>query len=264
MIRILLADDEPVALERLALAVACIPDAELVASARNGREALELMRQLKPDVAVLDIQMPGRDGFGIIQAIQSDDHVPEIVFVTAFHEHAVRAFEVHAVDYLLKPVPFERFREAIDRARGRLRARGAEARFAELQQLIDSLQASGSRNGNHDGYTREVWVRTHSGLNRVLLEDVRQIAAEGDYVSLHAGTRAFLLKATMASMESQLDPAAFLRVHRSAIVNLSKVDGVRRRGSRALSLVLAGGDEVAVGPSYISSTLDALQARRWR
>lgn len=262
MIRILLADDEPVALERLALAVACIPDTELVASARNGREALQLMRQLKPDIAVLDIQMPGKDGFGVIEAIQADDYVPEIVFVTAFHEYAVRAFEVHAVDYLLKPVAFERFREAVDRAHERLQARSADARFAELQQLIDSMQASGT--GDAGGYTREVWVRTHGGLTRVLLEDVQQISAEGDYVSLHAGTRSYLHKATMAAMESELDPDLFARVHRSAIVNLSKVEGMRRRGPRALSLVLASGDVVAVGPSFIASTLESLNARRWR
>lgn len=262
MIRILLADDEPVALERLALAVACIPDTELVASARNGREALQLMRQLRPDIAVLDIQMPGKDGFGIIEAIQADDAVPEIIFVTAYHEYAVRAFEVHAVDYLLKPVAFDRFREAIDRARGRLQARGAQARFAELQHLIDSLQAASDDGGKE--HAHEIWVRTHRGLTRVRVDDVHQVSAEGDYVSLHTSSHAYLHKATMASMESHLDPDVFARVHRSAIVNLSKVEGVRRRGPRALSLVLAGGGVVAVGPSFIAATLDGLNARRWR
>lgn len=262
MIQVLLADDEPVALERLALAIACIPEAELVASARNGREALELMRQLKPGVAVLDIQMPGKDGFGVIEAIQADDHVPEIIFVTAFHEYAVRAFEVHAVDYLLKPVEFERFREAIDRARKRLHARSAEARFAELQRLIQSMQAKDG--GEEPDSACEVWVRTHSGLVRVALADVDHVSAEGDYVALHLGSRSYLHKATMASMEAELDPDVFARVHRSAIVNLSKVQGVRRRGPRALSLVLVSGKVVAVGPSYVTATLEALNARRWR
>lgn len=262
MIRILLADDEPVALERLELAVACIPDSELVATSRNGREALEMIRQFKPDIAVLDIQMPGKDGFAVIEAIRAGDHVPEIIFVTAFHEHAVRAFDVHAVDYLLKPVAFDRFREAIDRARERLLARSAEVRFAELQQLIASLQAP--REGRTSPYLRDVWVRTGSGLVRVLLENVDLIAAEGDYVSLHVGDRAYLFKATMTSLQSQLDPGVFLRVHRSAIVNLSRIEGMRRRSSRSLSLVLTTGKVVAVGPSFITATLDALHARRWR
>lgn len=261
MIRILLADDEPVALERLELAIACIPDAELAASARNGREALTLLRELRPDVAVLDIQMPGKDGFAVIEAIRADDHVPEIIFVTAFHEHAVRAFDVHAVDYLLKPVPFDRFRKAIDRARARLLARSADARFAELQKLIATLQAP-ERNGA-PAHARDLWVRTRSGLVRVPFETVDLIAAEGDYVSLHVGEHSYLHKDTMASIASQLDPDVFLRVHRSTIVNLTRIRSVRRHG-RALSLVLSTGAAVAVGPSFVGATLDALHARRWR
>lgn len=262
MIRILLADDEPVALERLEVAIACIPDAELAGAAKNGRQALELLRQLRPDIAVLDIQMPGKDGFAVIEALRSDDCVPEIIFVTAFHEHAIRAFEVHAVDYLLKPVAFERFREAIDRARARLQARTADVRFAELQQLIASLQSSGQ--GEVASHTREVWVRSPGGLIKVVLESVDLITAEGDYVSLHVGNRSHLLKDTMTSLAFRLDPNRFLRVHRSVIVNIDRVSSVQRRGLRSLSLVLASGRVVAVGPNFAASTLEALHAKRWR
>lgn len=262
MIRILLADDEPVALERLELAVAGIPDAEVVAKAANGRQALELIRELEPDVAVLDIRMPGRDGFSVIGGVPPGSHVPEIVFVTAFHEHAVRAFEFHAVDYLLKPVAFDRFAQAIERARARLRARQSEARFAELQELIATLRRQ--RAEERAGWMEEAWVRTRAGLVRVRFEDVDVITAEGDYVSLHVGGHAYLLKDTMDSLQSRLDPARFLRVHRSTIVNLSRVTGMRRRGSRALFLVLEGGREVAVGPSRVGPVLEALNARRWR
>jgi DNA-binding LytR/AlgR family response regulator len=263
VISVLLADDEPVALERLRLAIACIPDAKLVAAARNGLEALQMMREYRPDIAVLDIQMPGKDGFAVIEALEVGDHLPEIVFVTAFHRYAVQAFEANAVDYLLKPVDFDRFRESIVRAKARLNARSADARFSELQQLIACLQASGSADET-SGYTREVWVRTHASLVRVQLQDVDWIEAEGDYVSLHTVNRTYLLKNTMASLQEQLDPSTFARVHRSAIVNLSRVERVYRRGRRSISLVLATGQTVAVGPSYASVTLEALNAKRWR
>jgi DNA-binding LytR/AlgR family response regulator len=262
MIRILLADDEPVALQRLELAVAGIPDAEVVARAANGRQALELIRELKPDIAVLDILMPGKDGFAVIEGIGPDGHLPEIVFVTAFHEHAVRAFEIHAVDYLLKPVAFDRFAQAIERARARLQAKKSETRFAELQELISTLrEKQGDAGAKH---AEEVWVRTRNGLVRVRFGEVDMITAERDYVSLHVGQRSYLLKDTMSALQSRLDPAMFQRVHRSVIVNLSRVSGMRRRGTRTLSLVLADDREVAVGPNWIAPTIEALNARRWR
>lgn len=263
MIRLLLADDEPVALERLKLTAASVPDAEVVATARNGREAIERMHESRPDIAILDIQMPGKDGFAVIEATRAGDHVPEIIFVTAFHEHAVRAFEIRAVDYLLKPVASERFREAIDRARARLQVRTMDARFSELQTLIATLRQQ-DRADDAPMWADEVWVRTREGQVRVRFDDIDVIMAEGDYVSLHVGERSYLLKETMNTLQSRLDPARFHRVHRSAIVNLSRIAGMRRRGPRALSLGLATGRQVAVGPSHVASTLEALHAKRWR
>lgn len=259
MIRVLLADDEPLARERLALAVAGIPEAEVVAMARNGREALEAIRRLRPDVAVLDILMPGLDGFAVVEALRQGDHVPEVVFVTAFHQHAVRAFEVHAVDYLLKPVDFDRFREALAQARQRLVGRNAQARLAELQTLVASLQGTGAPD---DGCLRETWVRSTRGLVRLRFDEVELVTAEGDYVALHSGGRSHLVQHTMAELESRLDPAVFRRVHRSAIVNLRRVEAIRRRRSRALLLMLDDGRQVPVGPTYAAATLDALRARR--
>lgn len=263
MIRILLADDEPIALERLELAVAGIPDAELVAKARNGKEALALIRELKPDVAVLDIQMPVKDGFAAIAELKPGEHLPEIIFVTAYQEHAVRAFEVHAVDYLLKPVSFERFREAVRLARARLDARAAEVRFAELQQLIASLQASGNPDRGA-GFEREFWVRTRDGIVRVAAENIDAITAEGDYVLLHVGDRTHLLKDTITSLAARLDPAVHLRIHRSTIVNLRQVSSLRRRGPKALSLALDSGGDYAIGPNYVETVLKVVNARRWR
>jgi len=263
VIRILLADDEPIALERLELAVVGIPDAQLVAKARNGKEALTLIRELKPDIAVLDIQMPVKDGFAAVEELRPGEYLPEIIFVTAYQEHAVRAFEVHAVDYLLKPVSFERFRDAVRLAKSRLDARAAEVRFAELQQLIASLRANGNP-ASATTHERELWVRTRDGLIRVPVDSIDAITAEGDYVLLHIGDKSHLLKDTITSLSSRLDPNTHLRVHRSVIVNLSRISSIRRRGPRSLSLMLESGADHAVGPSYVETVLNVVNAKRWR
>ena len=234
------------------------PRLRVVADCEDGASALEAVAEHKPGVAFLDIRMPGLSGLEVAAAAAEASPGTHIVFVTAYDQYAIDAFERGAVDYLLKPIEPERLAATVQR----LQARGAQARFAELQHLIDSLQAASDDGGKE--HAHEIWVRTHRGLTRVRVDDVHQVSAEGDYVSLHTSSHAYLHKATMASMESHLDPDVFARVHRSAIVNLSKVEGVRRRGPRALSLVLAGGGVVAVGPSFIAATLDALNARRWR
>jgi DNA-binding LytR/AlgR family response regulator len=260
--RVLIADDEPIALERLQLALTCVPEAELVAAARNGRQAAELIRELKPDVAVLDVQMPGRDGFEVIEALGDAAFVPEVIFVTAFDEHAIRAFDVHAVDYLLKPVAFERFREALRRAGARLEARASDARFSELQRLLDAVRAEGRAEG--EAFERELWVPSRQGLTRLAVADIDLIEAEGDYVRLHVGTSSHLYKDTLSGLCDRLDPTRFLRVHRSAAVSLERIAAVRRRLPRGLVLTLAGGRQVPVGPSYTAEVLERTRARRWR
>lgn len=260
--RVLIADDEPVALERLELALACVPEATLVGAARTGRQALALIRELKPDVAVLDIQMPAYDGFAVIEDLKAGEYTPEVIFVTAFHEHALRAFEVQAVDYLLKPVAFERFREALRRAKTRLDARASDERFAELQRLLQALKAE--QHADVRTGERELWAPERGGLVRIAIEGIDRIEAEGDYVRVHAGEGAHLIKDTITALEQRLDREIFQRVHRSAIVNVSRVKSVRRRLPRGHYLVLEGGAVVSVGPSYAAEVLTRLKARRWR
>jgi DNA-binding LytR/AlgR family response regulator len=260
--RVLLADDEPLALERLQLALSGLAQATLVGTARNGREALELIRERRPDVAVLDVQMPVADGFAVIEALRDDDAVPEFIFVTAFHHHAIRAFEVQAVDYLLKPVAFERFHEALRRAQARLAARTSGERLEEVQRLLEALHAAPDAGAAApDG---EIWVQESGGLTRIATSVVDRIEAEGDYVRIHVGDRSHLLKETITAMQSRLDAQAFARVHRSSIVNLTRVRSVRRRTPRGIVLVLQGGATVAVGPSFADEVMRLLQARRWR
>jgi DNA-binding LytR/AlgR family response regulator len=261
--RVLIADDEPVALERLELALSCVPEATLVGAARTGRHALALIRELKPDVAVLDIQMPGGDGFAVIEDLGAGEFMPEVIFVTAFHEHALKAFEVQAVDYLLKPVGFERFRDALRRARTRLDARASDERFAELQRLLVALRSE-ERADASSAAERALWAPERGGLVRIDVERIDRIEAEGDYVRLYGADGERLIKDTVTALEERLDKEMFLRVHRSAIVNIERVRSVRRRVPRGLYLVMEGGSTVRVGPSYAAEVLARLNARRWR
>jgi len=260
--RVLLADDEPLALERLELALSGLAEATLVGTARNGREAIALIRERRPDVAVLDVQMPVADGFAVIEALRADEAVPEFIFVTAFHDHAIRAFEVQAVDYLLKPVAFERFHEALQRAKARLEARAGSERLAELERLLEAVRGgTGAVAPPPDG---EIWVQESGALTRISASSIDHVDAEGDYVRIHVGDRSHLLKETITAMQARLDAGVFARVHRSSIVNLSRVRSVRRRPPRGMVLVLQGGAAVAVGPSFAEDVMRLLQARRWR
>lgn len=261
--RVLLADDEPIALDRLELALAGIPAASLAARARNGREALRLMQELRPEIAVLDIRMPGIDGLQVVEMLGAGNHVPEIVFVTAYQEHAVRAFDLHAVDYLLKPVAFDRFQEALRRAESRLRARAADARLLELQGLLASLREQGEARFDAP-YEQELWAKTRDGLQRIPVDAIDYIAAEGDYVMVHAGARSYLLKDTIVSLQARLDPKRFLRIHRSTIVQAKSIRSLHRRSIRGMAVILLDGTRLAVGPSFANGMTDAVRARRWR
>lgn len=258
--KILIADDEPLALARLRQALACIPEVELVAEARSGDEALRLIRHLKPDVAVLDIQMPGLDGLAVAARLRPTDPVPEVIFVTAFTQHAVQAFELEAADYLTKPFDFERLRAAVRRAKGRLEARHSDQRFTELQTLVASLQQT----PGPSEHETDIWIRRADGLHRQPLDEVDHILAQGDYIELHTRGTTHLVRDTISSLEQRLDPASFVRCHRSVIVNLRFVRGMRRRGGRKLILNLTDGKEILVGPSHVDRVTTAMKIRPWR
>lgn len=257
--RVLVVDDEPIALDRLEGALACLPEAELAGRAMNGRQALALVKEQRPDVVLLDISMPGQDGLTVMRSLREMSDPPEVIFVTALDQHAVRAFELHAADYLLKPVAIERLREALRRAQDRLRARSADRRFAELDQVIGALKGERATKYDH-----ELWVRTRLGMDRVPVKDVMIFKAEGDYVSVNTNDKSHLIKEPLAGLTERLDPAMFIRIHRSAVVNLARIKGVRRRQPRGIALVMDNGDTLEVGPSYADAVMAALNARRWR
>jgi two-component system, LytTR family, response regulator len=217
-IRVAIVDDEPLARERLRTLLEGRSDVELVAECADGREAVEVIGDVRPDLVLLDVQMPELDGFEVLEALRSVEPPirPAVVFVTAYDEYAIRAFEVRALDYLLKPFDRPRFEEAMERAMEGLRASTVSG--DAVGELLAALRAE--RGG---GWRSRFVVRQQGRIAFVRTDDVDWIDAEGNYVRLHVGGRTHLVRDTMKAVESQLDPDRFVRVHRSAIVNVDRI-----------------------------------------
>jgi DNA-binding LytR/AlgR family response regulator len=212
--RVLIVDDEPPARERLRRLLAEIESVEIVGEAEGGIQAVEMIEQEKPDLVLLDVQMPGLDGFGVIEALAEP---PPIIFVTAYDEYAIRAFEVNALDYLLKPFSRGRLAKAIRRAQ---QALVEEGDFAErLGPLLESLAAQGR-------YLTRLAVRDRVSIRVLDVDEMDWIGIEGEQVMVHVGDQAYPICRTLAELEARLDPARFFRAHRSAIVNLDRVKEV--------------------------------------
>jgi len=258
-LRLLLADDEPLALRRMRLALQAIPDVEIVGAASDGAQAINAMRDLRPDVVLLDIRMPLADGFEVANAVE-DSGGPAVIFVSAFDSYALQAFETSAVDYLVKPVEFERLASALDRARERRAAQSAGKRAQELAAVLDALRREADE---RDGprFEREFWIRDRGRFLRVPVDDVERIEAERDYVRLYWEGRTLLHRETMSHLEEKLDPNVMLRVHRSAFVNWKRLTAVRRDANGRLMAVLQSGDEVPVSRAYAQRVMSEMKAR---
>jgi len=258
-LRLLLADDEPLALRRIKMALQSIPDVEIVGAASDGAQAISQMKELRPDVVLLDIKMPLADGFEVANAVE-DSGGPAVIFVSAFDSYAVQAFETSAIDYLVKPVEFERLASAIERARDRLKAKDASRRAEELATVLEALKReSDEREGPR--YESEFWIRDRGRFLRVPVQDVDRIEAERDYVRLYWEGRTLLHRETMSHLEEKLDPNVMLRVHRSAFVNWRKLKAVRRDSNGRLMAVLEGGEEVPVSRAYAHRVMSEMKAR---
>lgn len=249
--RVLLVDDENLAIDRLRTFFADIEGVEVVGHASDGDAALEAIRRLTPDLVLLDIQMPGRNGLRAAADIDIDPR-PEVVFVTAHEHYAPDAFEVDAADYLLKPVRFDRLRQAVERAKRRRALREQAAKAGKLEEQVESLR--GPSTGPEDN---GFWVPERHGQRRVPIESIEWIEAARDYVLLHTDVRSHMLRITMAALEEKLAGTPLLRVHRSAFVRPEHVTEVKRE-NRSMSLVLQDGAAVQVGPSYIDAVRNAL------
>lgn len=233
-LRTLIVDDEPLAIERMQVLCAEIEQLAVIGTASDGEAALRLAEKLKPDLLLLDMTMPGMDGLALARALARRGNPPAIIFVTAHEDFAVEAFDIEAVDYVLKPVGAERLERAIDRA-------------------IARRDRAASEGGE---WLTEFWVPHRSELLRIEAAQVERIDAERDYVRLHVGSpdgqgRSYLLLQTIAGLEGRLDPQRFLRIHRSTILRRDLIRGLRHEGLGVWSVELAGGDALRIGRTYL-------------
>jgi DNA-binding LytR/AlgR family response regulator len=245
MIRAAIIDDEPLARRRVRRALARLADVAIVGEAGNVREALALIRDTAPNLLVLDIQMPNGSGFDLL--VELDGHAPAVIFVTAYDEYAIAAFDARAVDYVLKPVEFGRLALAVERARGVVERKEQEQRLAELQSVVGALR--GELNARTDRDTC-FWVSSRGESHRVSASDIVWIQAERDYVRLHTPARSFLYHESLAALEERLDAESFVRVHRSAIIHRRHLKSFRRGQFASLTAILDDGTEVRVGRTY--------------
>lgn len=211
-IRVLIVDDEPLARRRLAKLLSEDAEVEIVGECANGRDAIAAIEAQQPDLLFLDVQMPEIDGFAVLAAID-EAQMPLVIFVTAFDQYAVRAFEVHAVDYLLKPFDRARFAGAFEQAKRRLQSERGEQMSARTLALLEELKAQNQ-------YLERLIIKSGGRVFFIKSDDIDWIEAEGKYVRLHVGKESHLLREAISSLESRLDPKKFLRIHRSNIVNI--------------------------------------------
>lgn len=234
-LKTLVVDDEPLATERLQLLLARLGGVDLVGTASDGEAACRMAEVLRPDLLLLDIAMPGMDGIDVARELGRSASRPAVVFVTAFDQFAVSAFEVEAVDYLVKPVDPQRLERALGRAREHLARRNGE--------VTEATAPVGS-------HLDEFWASDLSGLVRIRAIDIDRVSAERDYMRLHVGTRSWLIHHSMAALEEGLDPHTFVRLHRSAIVRRDFISGFQRNASGRWIARLADGTEQPVGRLY--------------
>ena len=235
-LRALVVDDEPLATERLQLLLARLGGVDLVGTAGDGEAACRMAEALSPDLLLLDIAMPGMDGMDVARSLARTGSSAAVIFVTAFDQFAVAAFEVEAVDYLVKPVDPARLERALDRARQHLDRRSDQYSPQETNRFLD-----------------EFWASDLTGLVRIRAADIDRVSAERDYMRLHVGSRSWLIHHSMAALEEGLDPDLFVRLHRSAIVRRDFIAGFQRNSSGRWIARLGDGSEQPVGRLYADS-----------
>jgi DNA-binding LytR/AlgR family response regulator len=260
-LRVLICDDEPLAIRRLSSMLSRIPDIDVVAAVGSGREALDLLAGLEIDLALLDIEMPDIDGFDVVEEIAAKNkegtNLPLVAFVTAYRRFAPQAFESGAIDFLSKPVRLARLERTLERAREALAGREARRRLIDLQGVLNSLRDA------HDPYREgHLWVPRRGEMIRIDFDQVERVTAEGAYVRLHVESNSFLHREPIGSIESKFDPDRFMRVHRSHLIRIDHIGAIRRTLHGAAELQLRDGEKIPVGRKYARDVRRRLLSRQ--
>jgi two-component system LytT family response regulator len=255
-IRTILVDDESLAIQGLQLRLEAHEDIEIIDTCTNGREAIRSIKTHKPDLVFLDIQMPGFDGFSVVQGLMEVEP-PLFVFVTAYQDHAIRAFDAQATDYLMKPVEEARLADTLDRVRQRLAEKRGVEEVDRLKSVLaevapDSVEDMTDTADQHasNRYEKLINIKDRGQIFRVDVDSIERIDAAGDYMCIYTGDNTLILRETMKDLEKRLDPRRFQRVHRSTIVNLDLVKQVKPHTNGECFLVLDSGASVKVSRSY--------------
>jgi two-component system LytT family response regulator len=261
ILKALIADDEPLARKRLRQLLAVDPDIEIIEECRNGGEVVSVLKSKPVDLLFLDIQMPGSTGFEVIEAV-GVTHMPLTVFVTAYNDYAVKAFEVHALDYLIKPINPDRLLTAVARVKERIAANSALAVKAQLNSFLQNIRQVDQAVPRHPD---RILIPNGAEDTFVAVNEIEWVEAADDYACIHVGGRTFMLRETIRQLAASLDPKRFVRIHRSAIVNVSHVRKILREGRTEGWLLLSSGQRIKMsklGWQNLLSTTDFINASR--
>jgi two-component system LytT family response regulator len=253
MIRTLIVDDEPLARERLRGLLAEEPEVEIVAECGDGCQAVLAIEELKPDLVFLDVQVPNLDGFHILERV-GPDRIPAVVFVTAYDQYALRAFDVRAVDYILKPFGRERFQKALEKARAQITREKSSDLSGQLVALLEKMRPPQVR------FLKRVMIKESGRLFLLSTADIDWVEASGNYVRLHVGATSHLLRETMNRLEGRLDPERFLRIHRCTIVNIERIKELQPWFHGDHIVILRDDRQLTMSASY-REKLDELRGR---
>ena len=251
MIRTLIIDDVQLARERLKRCLAAEPEVQIVGECENGTEAVASIRALSPDLIFLDVQMPALDGFGVLEALRGE-RTPVVIFVTAYNEYAIQAFDVNALDYLLKPVDCVRLSKAVSRAKSQLvQPAPPDDLDNRFRAMLEDLKTSSK-------FLKRLTIKLTGHTILLPTNEIDWIESYGNYLKVHAGRESHLIRGTMQSIEAKLDPEMFVRVHRSAIVNIEKIKEIYPRSNGDQDLVLQNGQQLMLSRKYRDRFLAAL------
>jgi two-component system LytT family response regulator len=247
-IRTVIVDDEPLARRNLRLLLEKDPQIEILEECRNGREAVKSIEQHAPDLVFLDIQMPEMDGFDVLENV-GPEGMPAVVFVTAFDQYALKAFEVHALDYLLKPYDDTRFLQALQRAKGQIESREINKVSKRLLALLEERESLREVTTRKPSYLKRLMVKLANRVVLLKVDEIDWIEADGNYAKLHIGPKSHLLREKMHDLEKQLDPDKFVRIHRSIIVNLNRIKELQPHFNGDYIVVLDNGRQLRLSRS---------------